>query len=236
MKKKLTHRQQQFLRQFLDISQEMKQPVHYVTVAERMGIGNVTAYEMLHLLEERGLVQAEYQTSPDQHGPGRASVLFFPTRDARRMAGLLSSDSIDMEDWQTIKEHILQQLREGNARDYEELLSNLLERIPKRNSALIFVTELITAVVLILAKSQESPEIRTLMEHLKRVGLPQEISLGVLSGIAMLLSALERSNRHFSTILQAQVSRYEEVLSQLSEETRRQLSEFTREAVLILAS
>ena len=236
MKKKLTYRQQQFLRQFLDIYWEMEHSIHYVTVAQRLGIGNVTAYEMLRLLEERGLVRAEYQTNPDQHGPGRATVLFYPTQDANHLINLLVGDSVDMKDWQAAKEHIFQQLREGKAGGYEELLSNLLARIPERRSPLIFVTELITAVILMLATIQEVPEIRALMERLQQIGLPQEISLSVLSGIAVLLSVLERTNRRFSTILLAQVSRYEDALSQLSEGIRRQLSEFTREAVHILSS
>ena len=50
MKKKLTHRQQQFLGQFLDIYREMEHSVHYVVVAKRLGLSHVTAYEMLRLL------------------------------------------------------------------------------------------------------------------------------------------------------------------------------------------
>jgi hypothetical protein len=46
---------------------------------------------------------------------------------------------------------------------------------------------------------------------------------------------LERTNRRSSTILLAQVSRYEDALSQLSEESRRQLGEFTREVAQILS-
>ncbi len=235
MKKRLTFRQQQFLRQFLDMYREMEHPIHYGTVAERLGIGNVTAYEMLRLLEERGLVRAEYQTNPEQHGPGRAAVLFYPTQEANRLLTLLAGDSVDAEDWQGVKEHILQQLREGKAGGYEELLSNLLARIPERRSPLIFVTELITAVILILDTLREAPEIHALMDRLHRIGLPQEVSLSVLSGIAMLLSVLERTNRRFSTFLLAQVSRYEEALSQLSDESRRQVGEFTREVVHILS-
>jgi len=236
MKKKLTHRQLQFLSQFLDIYREMEHSVHYVTVAERLGIGKVTAYEMLRLLEEKGLVRAEYQANPDQHGPGRASVLFYPTREANSLINVLAGNPVDLEDWQVVKEQILQQLREGKAGGYEELLSNLLTRIPEKRSLLIFVTELITAVILTLATIQEAPEIRALMERLHRIGLPKEIGLSVLSGIGMLLSVLERTNRRSSTILLAQFSRYEDALSQLSEESRRQLGEFTREAVHILSS
>jgi len=234
MKKKLTYRQHQFLSQFLDIYQGMDHSVHYVTVAERLGIGNVTAYEMLRLLEERGLVRAEYQMNPDQHGPGRSNVLFYPTQEGARLINSLAADSSNLEDWQIAKEQILQKLRKGQAEGYEDLLSNLLARIPDRHSPLIFVTELITAVILTLASIQEAPEIRGLLERLRRIGLPQEVGLHVLSGIGMLLSVLERTNRRSATILLNQINRYEESLSQLTEESRRQLGEFTREVVHIL--
>ena len=87
-----------------------------------------------------------------------------------------------------------------------------------------------------LAMIQEAPEIRALMERLHRIGLPQEIGLSVLSGIGMLLSVLERKNRRYSTILLTQISQYEDALLQLSEESRQQLSKFTREVVQILSS
>lgn len=236
MKKKLTYRQQQFLSQFLDIYREMEHSVPYVTVAEHLGIGKVTAYEMLRLLEERGLVRAEYQSHPDQHGPGRSAVLFYPTQESIRLMSNLTGDPDSLEDWQAVKEQILQQLREGKTGGYEELLSNLLLRIPDRRSPLIFVTELITAVILMLGTLQDAPEVQAVMKRLHRIGLPQEISLSVLSGIAMFLSVLESANRRFSTILLTQVSRYEDALSQLSDESRRQLGEFTREVVRILSS
>jgi len=236
MKKKLTHRQLQFLSQFLDIYREMEHSVHYVTVAERLGIGKVTAYEMLRLLEEKGLIRAEYQANPDQHGPGRSAVLFFPTQEANRLINELAGNPADFDNWQVVKEQILQQLREGKAGGYEELLSNLLARIPERRSTLIFVTELITAVILMLTTIHDVPEIRTLLERLHQIGLPQKINLSVMSGIAMFLSVIERANRRYSTILLAQFNRYEDALSQLSEESRRQLGEFTREVVQILSS
>lgn len=235
MKKKLTRRQQQFLSQFLDVYRDLDGPVHYVSVAERLGIGKISAYEMLRLLEERGLVRSEYNTNPDQHGPGRPIVLFHPTGEARRVIHELAGDSADLEDWQAVKERILQQLREGRAGGYEELLSNLLSRIPERHSPLIFVTEVITAMLLTLATIKEAPEIRALLEHLHRIGMPREIGLSALSGIGLVLSRLERINRRSASILLAQIGKYEDMLSQLSEENRRRLGEFTREVVSILS-
>ncbi len=64
------------------------------------------------------------------------------------MVNVLAGNPADLENWQVVKEQILQQLREGKAGGYEDLLSNLLLRIPERRSLLIFVTELITAVIL----------------------------------------------------------------------------------------
>ena len=87
-----------------------------------------------------------------------------------------------------------------------------------------------------LTTIQDAPEICALLERLHQIGLPKKINLSVMSGIAMFLSVIERANRRYSTILLAQFSRYEDALSQLSEESRQQLGEFTREVVQILSS
>jgi len=236
MNKKLTRRQLEYLNHFLDIYREINQSVHYKTVAERLGIGNVTAYEMLHLLEEKGLLRAEYQSNPDHKGPGRSSVYFHPTQETNRLIKTLSGSQGDSENWQIVKEHILQQLREGKAGGYEDLLSDLLLRIPDRRTPLIFLTELNTAVILMLATIQEAPEIQGMMKRLQKIGLPQEVGLSVMSGIGMLLSVMERTNRRYSTSLLTQFSRFEDTLVQLSEDSRQKLSEFTREIVQIVSS
>ena len=236
MKKKLTHRQLQFLSQFLDIYREMDRPVHYVAIAERLHLGKVTVYEMLRLLEERGLVRAEYDMDSGSHGPGRPTVLFQPTEEARRVIQKLAGDPTDLEDWQVAKERILQKLREGKAGGYEELITDLLSRIPERESPLIFVTELITAMILTLTTISDAPEVRGMLERLCRIGLPKEIGLNALSGIGLALSALERINRHTATILLAQIGKYEDLLVQMSEENRHRLGEFARDVAQILSS
>lgn len=235
MKKKLTHRQQQFLSQFLDIYREMDRPVHYVAIAERLNLGKVTVYEMLRLLEERGLVRAEYEMDSGSHGPGRPTVLFQPTDEARRVINQLAGDSAEVGNWQVVKEQILQRLREGKADGYEKLVTDLLSRIPERRSPLIFVTELITAMTITLAMIPDTPQMRAMMERLRRIGLPEEIGLSALSGIGLALSALERINRRTATILLAQIGKYEDMLAQMSDENRRRLSEFAREVAVILS-
>jgi len=236
MKKKLTYRQQQFLSQFLDIYQEIDHPMHYVAIAERLRLGKVTVYEMLRLLEERGLVHAEYDMDSRSHGPGRPPVLFQPTEEARRVINQLAGDSAEVGDWQVVKEQILQKLREGKVDGYEGLVTDLLSRIPERRSPLIFVTELITAMILTLATIPDAPQVRAMLERLGRIGLPGEIGLSALSGIWLALSALERINRRTATILLAQIGKYEDLLVQMSGENRHRLGEFAREVAQTLSS
>jgi DNA-binding PadR family transcriptional regulator len=233
--KKLTHRQQQFLSQFLDIYQEADRPLHYVLLAERLHLGKVTVYEMLRLLEERGLVRADYEMNTGSHGPGRPTVLFQPTEEARRVINHLAGDSAEIGDWQVVKEAILQKLSEGKADEYDELVTVLLSRISERRSPLIFLTELTTAMIISLYTIPDTPFVRNILQRLSRIGLPQEIGLSTLSGIGLMLSTLERINRRTATALLGYIGKYEDTLSQLSEDNRRRLSEFTREVIRILS-
>ncbi|MGB9521131.1 MAG: helix-turn-helix domain-containing protein [Anaerolineales bacterium] len=233
--RKLTYRQQEFLSQFLDIYREIDRPIHYVTIAERLGLGKVTVYEMLRLLEERGLVRSEYEMNPGTHGPGRPAVLFQPTEKARQLISQLAGEPTDLENWQHVKEQILQALREGRAGSYEELLNNLLDRIPDRHSSLIFLTETIASFILLLATIPDAAGVRTLLERLRRIGFPQEIGLSALSGMGMALSLFERINRRATSILLSQIGKYEDLLVQLNEENRQRLSEFAREVARTLS-
>ena len=234
MTKKLTRRQKQFLSQFLDMYQEMDEPIHYVALAKRLDIGNVTAYEMLRLLEKRGLVEMDYHLSSGDRGPGRSTVLFQPTQAAINLFKKLSGNAEDTEDWDLAKQRILQQLHEGKAGGYEALLNELLIRIPERKSHLIFITEMITATILSLASVRKAAEEGGLVDRLRRIGLPGEIGLSALAGISSALSVIEDVNLRFSTFLFEQSGKYHEILTQLNEEKRNQLSDFAREVAKIV--
>ncbi|MEA3350614.1 MAG: hypothetical protein U9Q82_08345 [Chloroflexota bacterium] len=235
MSKKLTRRQQEFLNQFLDFYREMEAPIHYVALAEHLGIGKITAYEMLRLLEDRGLVQSEYHLPSGARGPGRSTVLFQPTAEAARLLSDLAGDPPENEDWEAAKKHILQQLREGKAAGYDDLLADLLARIPERNSPLIYLTEMITATLLTLGALRDSAESSGLAGRLRRVGLPGEIGLSALGGVSVALSMMERVNRRVASFLLAQGGKYHRMFSQLGEENRRRLSDFAREAAKIVS-
>jgi len=235
MKKNLTRRQKEFLSQFWDFYREMEEPIHYVTLAEHLGIGKITAYEMLRLLEDRGLVQSEYHLPGEGRGPGRSTVLFKPTAEAPRLLFDLTGSSPEDDDWDVAKEHILQQLRDGKAAGYDDLLADLLARIPEHHSPLIYLTEMITATLLALGALRDSAETGGLTGCLRRIGLPGEIGLSALGGVSIALSVMERVNRRVATFLLAQSGKYHTMFSQLGEENRRRLSDFAREAAKIVS-
>jgi DNA-binding MarR family transcriptional regulator len=236
MAKKLTRRQLEFLSKFLDLYQEMDGPIHYAALAERLGVGNVTAYEMLRLLEERGLVGAEYHLPEGDRGPGRSSVLFRPTPKAERALQRLNGGSTSDKDWNGVKKQIISQLKEHQAAGYESFLNELLSRLPDQPSPLVFLTEMNTAIILALHSLQERAGNLDPLKKLNRIGLPGEIDLSAVPGIGLSLSLVEQINQKISSGISAQAGRYQAVLAQLSEEKLHLLSEFTRRISRIVRS
>jgi len=235
MTKKMTRRQKQFLGKFLDIYQESEEPIHYVALAKQLDIGKITAYEMLRLLEKRNLVKAEYHLPPGNRGPGRSEVFFRPTKEATRLFERLSESFADNEEWEVVKQRILKDLQEGKkAGGYETLLNDLLIRIPEQRSPLIFMTEMVTTIILALTPIKKAVKDKGLLDRLSRIGLPGEVGLIALAGFGIALSLVDDVNLRFSTFLLEHSGKYQEMLAKLSEEKQKQLTDFTRNVIKIV--
>jgi len=220
---KLTGRQRQFLNRFLDLYREARQPVHYSTVAEELGVSPMTAYDMLRLLEERGLVISEYVLRGQR--PGRSTIVFRPTEKATALMSQLAGEGWDEEEWEGVKERILQALRDRGT-DYQNLLEEILLRIPKRRSPMLYVAEMITAVLLHLHQLKEEAKGSSLLESLRALGLPSE-----LAGLTLGLTFVERANRRITSRLLSYSRKYQEYLARLSTESRQRLSDFAQEVM-----
>ena len=81
----LTRRQEEFVRSLLDLYGELQEPFHYSELADRLGVSRFTAYDMLRVLEEKGIVTSHYQLDEGRSGPGRSTVVYRPTHRARRI-------------------------------------------------------------------------------------------------------------------------------------------------------
>ncbi len=231
---KLTRRQRQFLSKVLDLYDQGQEPLHYTALAEHLGVNKVSAYEMLRLLEEHGLVEAEYQLPDGLRGPGRASVVFRPTPLAAQVLGRLAGEYVNPHEWAAVKEHILTQLEAGKAEDYETVLEELLARTPNQRSVVVYVAEMITAIILGLESLRNTAEAHGLRDRLKEIGKVGELGLNVFAGLGMGLSVAERLNRRLAGFLLVQSGRFQSALTQLSDENRRRLTEFTQEIMRIV--
>jgi hypothetical protein len=231
---KLTHRQQEFLSRFLDLYREGHDALHYTVVAKRLGVGNVSAYEMLRLLEQRGLVEATYHLPAEPRGPGRAAVLFRPTPLAGQLFDQLAGDNADAGEWETIKGRILRQLEAGKPNGYETLVAELLTHAPGQRSGLVYAAEMIATTILTLSSLGERARARGLLRRLKALVELGDLDLGALAGLSIGLSIVEGVNRSVADFLLTHSKRLQSTILALSVENRRRLAAFTREVLQIV--
>lgn len=122
---KLTHRQEKFIQEILDIYHKSHEPFHYSLVAEYLGLSKYTAYDMLRLLEEKGYVEAVYETHEGR--PGRASILFQPTEKARQTFQKLAGN--DVTDWEVAKARVIHRIRAEELED-PSIAQEVLAKLP----------------------------------------------------------------------------------------------------------
>lgn len=139
---KLTKRQKSFIEKLLDIYLEIQEPIHYSMVAEQLNLSKYTAYDMLRLLEEKGYVESIYETRSE--GPGRASVLFQPTKKAKETFKKLAGDEIlSLEE---AKERIVSKIAAGEFED-AKLAEDILLQMDAGLDDVRYCTNLISDLV-----------------------------------------------------------------------------------------
>lgn len=230
--KQLTRRQQEFLGRFWDLYCEERDALHYSAVARRLGVSNVSAYEMLRLLEQRGFVEPIYQL-PKLRGPGRATVSFLPTASAARLFGQLADGDLRTGDWETTKERIFRQLEASKEQGYDALLNELLCHLPEQPSSLIFGGEMIVAIILLLCGLQDQASSKELLSQLNALVVAADWQLNTLAGLCLGLSAVEH-NRPTARLLLTHVERLQTAIAGLGVEGYRQLTAFTQRTLQII--
>ena len=221
---KLSSRQRDFLNRLLDLYREAQAPVHYTNVARALDVRPVTAYEMLRLLEDKGLVRSE-AVRPQGHR-GRSVVVFSPTEKATALLSGLTSNPLDERKWEEIKADILQALDEGRGTGYQNLLNELLLRIPERKSPLLFAADMVTAIILAFYELRDTAAARRLFPHLRWFGPPGWAVLYSLAGFSLALSLVEKANRRTTSLLLSYAQEFREHLDGLTGGEKTRLSDF----------
>ncbi len=226
---KLTPRQRTFLDKLRDLCRERRGPVHYSTVAERLGVSKFSAYDMLRVLEKKGVAASEYLLSSNRRGPGRSQVVFYPTVSSASQNRATEND----EDWQRFKRRLLNELREARNIDYREKVVDFLSRLPNLRAPLEYCAETVAALLLNLDLLKEKVSERNPLRSLDSLLTAGETGLGTLAGLSlgsMLMAAGESS---LTDRLLASIRHYQDHLSKLSDENKHRLTDFLREALTV---
>jgi len=224
----LTLRQRVFLKRFIELCQKEGEPVHYSRVAQCLGLSNSTAYDMLRLLGQKGLVNSKYLLPKPSSGPGRSSILFFPVEVAMNLFSHLAGGLPDQQEWEEVKAYIMESLSQERLLESGILLRKLLEDVPKARSPLVVSAEVIAALLLGLRKAElklgkESP-ISILLE-----GPVSKIGMSMLAGFAFSLYLTDQAGRKLVSNLKDDIRKCELALQELSEESLTTLHGFTRD-------
>lgn len=220
---KLTQRQETFIGKLIELYQDFQGPIHYSAVAERLGVSDITAYDMLRLLEEKGLVVSRYELADDKSGPGRSKIVFAPSPRAHQLMADLVGDELE-PDSPELKTHILEKIRLG-AVEEPELTHEILERLPSEGEgALRFCTEFIAAFASrIQHTTGKAPFLEYLSKILAAENAASRSNLGLIGGFALGLFMNERTLD--ADALLDHLQRYQSCVSEMNHDERYRLAE-----------
>jgi len=231
----LTFRQKVSLRKALDLYHEMQEPFHYSLFADRLGVSESTAYDMLRRLEEKGLISYEFVTPKKIAGPGRSSVVFSPTAKAREVISQLAHGNAEEEQWEVIKSRILDNLRQGKASDCNDLLRDLPAVIPETSSPLACCAEIVATLLLSLKQARYSLAAQSPLGIL--LSSPDSrLVTSMLTGLATGFMLAHKRSRRAVSQFERYLERYEKSLEQLTPQALQTLHGYTQEVLEILAS
>ncbi|MDI7275599.1 MAG: hypothetical protein QME94_06440 [Anaerolineae bacterium] len=249
----LTPRQRQFYEALVALCRASGRSVHYSAVAEALGVSPFSAYDMLKVLESKGVVGSEYVLDQSTPGPGRSAIVFHPrprstglpqapgqapgpapsgaSAPAARLPG--RPDAADEAEWTRVRERLLQRLAEVRDANGPEVLSDLLGRLSEYRSPLSYCSGVVAALLVNLQASGRDLISR---RHLPVLLPSVEVGLGTLAGLSIGSSlARLRGTPLLESLLQS-ARRLQDTLASLSAESRHRLAEFVREALLALTA
>ncbi len=228
---KLTPRQQTFLDNLFDLYREFKGPVHYSMVAEKIGVNKFSAYDMLKVLEEKGLAASSYVLNDSQSGPGRSQIVFYPTNKAAQFLTLLREEVLNSGDWQSVKKRILRQLEEARHVNPADAIRESLSNLSSAKTPLNYCAEMISVQLLNIERLRA----RNLLPALDSLRNRGQVGLATLAGLS-LASALtnDADDSTMTEKLLSHTKRFQNQLTELSDESISVLSSFLNDAMLRL--
>ncbi len=225
---KLTPRQQAFLDKLFELYRELKGPVHYSIVADKLGVNKFSAYDMLKVLEEKGVAASDYVLGGEQTGPGRSQVVFYPTNKAAQFLTQLRDEVRYSSDWSRVKERILQRLEKARQTNPAEALGEALSNLPDTKVPLNYCAEMISVLLLNLERLHAN----NLQPALDSLNAKGKVGLGALAGLSLAFSLTHEAEDHSLTDkLLLHTQRFQNQLAEMSDDSISKLSAFLNDAM-----
>ncbi len=223
---KLTRRQEEFVENLVALTREVNGPIHYSILAERLGVSPFTAYDMLRLLEEKGIVTSEYQVAEGKSGPGRAERLFFPILSENNVRLVEKLSSIDLSQ-EELRQFLLEQVRRGEF-PQRELGEELLARVPPDGPEEIqYCVGIMMVIALRLRHHDDHKKFLTYLSDILPIdGAITPANLCLLGGFAFgIMSQKETEDREWSQILLEHILQYQEIVRCMAPEACQRLAD-----------
>jgi hypothetical protein len=232
---KLTPRQQMFLDKLFELYRT-KGPVHYSEVATEVGVNKFSAYDMLKVLEEKGVAASDYVLNDEQNGPGRSQVVFYPTHKAAQFLTQLREEMLYNADWQTVKESILKRLEDARKRNPVDAVRESLSNMPDTKIPLNYCAEMISVLMLNMERVR-GYNLRPALDALTK----GRVGLGALAGFSVASTitndpgdADEVDKATLTEKLLTHTTRFQTQLADMSEESIAKLSSFVNDTINVL--
>jgi hypothetical protein len=225
---RLTFRQKAFLGRLLELYNEVNEPVHYTVVAGRLGLSSSSAYDMLRVLEQKRMVASHYMTPKEVAGPGRASVLFYPTAQAVEYFAGVAGEISEKEEWEELKVQILESLRQVNPAGYRELIQEVLKKSPSVRTPLAHCATIVAALLLGLKEARHKMTRTGSVAAI--VNAPaSKLRMSILAGLVLGLSLADSKVRDILGNYRRYTEKYEVSLKKLNRDSLVSLHSFTRD-------
>ncbi|WP_003545845.1 Lrp/AsnC family transcriptional regulator [Desulfotomaculum nigrificans] len=223
----LTERRKQFLQQIMRLYKKSGLPVHYVTLANLLGVSKWTAYDMLKELEKSGFLKRDYIVNPNELG--RSVIVFSPTTKADELFGQIREVTFDADQLNGVKKKVLKMIFElQSTKNLQQSLEFILNEIPKANVRTEFCMYILAILILYLhalGKVQKDM-VKNIIVVANRHDIKITLFVGMVVGTAIQSVAQELDPR-----ISDLIGSFLKHLDQLSMNEMQILIEFLQEAI-----
>lgn len=227
---KLTNRQETFIRNLLEMYLESQEPIHYTVLAERLGVSRFTAYDMLRVLEEKGLACSEYKLS-ESGKSGRSERVFLPTEQAKQMVSVIAGEEGEYN-WESVKARVVDLIGTGGSIE-KELAPELLIRVPPEGEDRYqYCIEVVTILALQAQKYQDKFEVMLpyAADFFALNTISNRTFLSLFSGFVLgVLSQGEKFDEIWLEEMISHVTKYQEIILAMNDEEIQELADGIRE-------